>query len=37
MSKEFIGFAKVMVLFYLIVIFAVIWLSKLIHNMVWGV
>ncbi|WRM43637.1 hypothetical protein [Acinetobacter phage vB_ApiM_IME-Ap7] len=37
MSKEFIEFAKVMVLFYLVVIFAVIWLSKLIHNMVWGV
>ncbi|UMO77895.1 hypothetical protein Cato_71 [Acinetobacter phage Cato] len=37
MSKEFIEFAKVMVLFYLIVIFAVIELTKLIHNMVWGV
>ena len=37
MSKEFIGFAKVIVLFYLIVIFAVMGLSKLIHNMVWGV
>jgi hypothetical protein len=37
MSKEFIGFAKVMVLFYLIVIFAVMGLSRLIHNVVWGV
>ncbi|ASJ78946.1 hypothetical protein FDI25_gp75 [Acinetobacter phage AbP2] len=30
-------FAKVMILFYLIVIFAVMGLSKLIHNIVWGV
>lgn len=37
MSKEFIEFAKVMVLFYLIVIFTVMGLSKLIHNIVWGV
>lgn len=37
MSKEFIGFVKVMVLFYLIVIFAVMGLNKLIHNTVWGV
>ncbi|URY98789.1 hypothetical protein ABSZL4_31 [Acinetobacter phage AB_SZL4] len=37
MSKEFMEFAKVMILFYLIVIFAVMGLSKLIHNIVWGV
>ena len=37
MSKELIEFAKVMVLFYLIVIFALMGLSKLIHNIVWGV
>ena len=37
MSKEFIEFAKAMILFYLIVIFALVGLSKLIHNMVWGV